>query len=66
MKKKNEIKTEVRVEDEEFQDILHSELWQVLQGTMEYMQSINSSKAEMRIEHPGYDIKIIIEEKEGS
>lgn len=66
MKKKNDIKTEVRVEDEEFQDILHSELWQVLQGTMEYMKSINSSKSEMIIDHPGYDIKIIIEEKEGS
>lgn len=66
MKKKNDIKTEVRVEDEEFQDILHSELWQVLQGTMEYMQSINSGKAEMRIEHPGYHIKLIIEEKKES
>lgn len=66
MKKKNDLKTESRVEDKEFQDILHSELWQVLQGTMEYMQSINSNKSEMRIDHPGYDIKIIIEEKEGS
>lgn len=66
MKMKNEVKTELRVEDDEFQDILHSELWQVLQGTMEYMQSINSSKSEMRIEHPGYHIKIIIEEKEES
>ena len=66
MKTKNDLKTELRIKDEEFQDILHTELWQVLQGTMEYMQSINSSKSEMRIDHPGYDIKIIIEEKEGS
>lgn len=66
MKRKNEINTEVRVSDKEFQDILRTELWQVLQGTMEYMQSSNNRKCEMKIDHPGYDIKIIIEEKEGS
>lgn len=66
MKMKNDLKIESRISDEHFRQILHTELWQVLQGTMDYMHSSNQSKCEMKINHPGYDIKIIIEEKEGS
>lgn len=66
MKMKNDLKTVSRMSDKEFQEILHTELCHVLLGTMEYMQSTNNRKCEMRIDHPGYDIKIIIEEKEGS